>query len=177
MIFSIFMCTLFSLSRTPGQAFLQPEMLLSIIQVNYILQLIFFFCDFKSIPLCVRVSNRFIAARLSFLGRSNYTLFVFISPSFSLSLSLSLSLPLSLSLSPSLALFFVPYLTISLYISHCVSITLSISFSLSPYIVVSGVGFAASTQKSGPFGRVSSAPSGERKTDYEGNEKQADQHS
>ena len=74
--------------------------------------------------------------------------------------SLSLSLPLSLFL----------YLSVS----HCVSITLSISFSLSQYIGVSGVGFAASTVKSGPFGRVSSSPSGERKTDYEGNENQAD---
>ena len=92
----------------------------------------------------------------------------------SLFLSLFLSLSISLSLSPCLALSFVPYLTISLNISSCVYITLSISFSPSQYIVVSGVGFAASTQKSGPFGRVSSAPSGERKTDYEGNEKQAD---
>ena len=147
----------FSLSRTPGQAYLQPEMLLSIIQVNYILQLIFYFCEFKSIPLCVRVSNRFIAARSLFLGRCLY-----------------LSLFLSVSLSPCLALSFIPYLTISLNISHCVSITLSISFSLSQYIVVSGVGFAASTVKSGPFGRVCSAPSGERKTDFEGKENQAD---
>ena len=88
--------------------------------------------------------------------------------------SLSLRLSLCLSLSPCLALSFIPYLTISLNISHCVSITLSISFTPSPYIVVSGVGFAASTVKSGPFGRVSSAPSGERKTDLEGNENQAD---
>ena len=94
--------------------------------------------------------------------------------SLSLPLSLFLSLSLSLSLSPCLALSFVPYLTISHNISHCVSITLSLSFLPSSYTVVSGVGFAASTVKSGPFGRVCSAPSGERKTDLEGNENQAD---
>ena len=133
MIFSIFICTLFSLSRTPGQAFLQPEMLLSIIRVNYILQLIFFFCDFKSIPLSVRVSSRFIAARSLFLGRSKYILSVFISPSLSLSFFLSFSLSFSLSISLSLSRSF--FHSLSNYLTYYLS--LRVFYSLYLFFTIS----------------------------------------
>ena len=121
----------FSLLRTPGQAFLQPEMLLSIIQVNYILQLIFYFCEFKSIPLCVRVSNRFIAAHSLFLGLSKYILSVFISPSLPLSFSLSLSLSLSLSFSLSRSFFRSLSNYLTLYLSLRVYHSLYLFFTIS----------------------------------------------